>query len=174
MARRCSSPSTERSGTNCHTQKSVSHPCSGTRLRYRPPSKARLNVYPLGYGPLRLVCFLLVQPCRCHQRAHHHKPHGAGSSSTLSHPYPAGLLTGRSVRGNVMRRKVLTPDERAALIQEEYGGKDCSWNLQRACAAHNAAQQDQQRKAIQAQVIRRPKGFLVSAPGAGSGWGMRK
>jgi hypothetical protein len=72
------------------------------------------------------------------------------------------------------KRQPITPDERAALIQEQYGGKDDSWRLQKVCAAQNAAQQDEQRKAIQANVVRRPKGFLVSAQGAGSGWGMRK
>jgi hypothetical protein len=72
------------------------------------------------------------------------------------------------------QRKILSPDERTALIQEQYGGQDSSWRLQKVCAAQNAAQQDEQRKAIQANVVRRPKGFLVSAQGAGSGWGMRK
>jgi hypothetical protein len=71
------------------------------------------------------------------------------------------------------QRKVLSPDERAAMIQEQYGGQDYSWQLQKVCAAQNAAQQDQERKAIQASVIRRPKGFVLSAQGSCAGTGMR-
>ncbi len=71
------------------------------------------------------------------------------------------------------KRQPITPDERAALIQEQYGGKDDSWRLQKVCAAQNAAQQDEERKAIQASVIRRPKGFVMSAQGSCAGTGMR-
>ncbi len=71
------------------------------------------------------------------------------------------------------QRKILSPDERTALIQEQYGGQDCSWKLQKVCAAQNAAQQDEERKAVQASVIRRPKGFVMSAQGSCAGTGMR-
>ncbi len=69
--------------------------------------------------------------------------------------------------------KPLHPDERAALIQAQYGGKDDSWKLQKVSAAQNAAQQDEERKAVQANVIRRPKGFVMSAQGSCAGTGMR-